>query len=432
VIKTIILGIIIDRTNKIMKVIIRKKYLDFLIKLAFNNKLIKVLSGQRRAGKSYILRQFIDALIKDHKVSSKNIFYINFEDEELKDIKNKDDLSELIKKYTKERKPDLKKELYLILDEIQEITGWEKLLASYLANTQIQYQIYITGSNSNLLSSELATYITGRYIVQEILPFSYQEFLDYYQLESNQTNLIEYLNSSSLPETFHLNKEEEIIRNYLKAVKDSILLKDIVQRYKVENVALLENLFLFLIDNISNPFSINSINKTLLANNISTNINTLSNYIKYLEESFVLHGVSRYDLKGKKILEGEKKYYLNDLGLRKFLFSKFDLANGKFLENFVYNELRYHGFEVYTGKINDLEIDFVAEKNKKRIYIQVAYLLADEKVIQREFGNLQKIKDNWDKIVISLDPVSMGSVEGIEHKQAWDKNLFTLPAKDLV
>jgi predicted AAA+ superfamily ATPase len=415
-----------------MKVIIRKKYLDFLIKLAFNNKLIKVLSGQRRAGKSYILRQFIDALIKDHKVSSKNIFYINFEDEELKDIKNKDDLSELIKKYTKERKPDLKKELYLILDEIQEITGWEKLLASYLANTQIQYQIYITGSNSNLLSSELATYITGRYIVQEILPFSYQEFLDYYQLESNQTNLIEYLNSSSLPETFHLNKEEEIIRNYLKAVKDSILLKDIVQRYKVENVALLENLFLFLIDNISNPFSINSINKTLLANNISTNINTLSNYIKYLEESFVLHGVSRYDLKGKKILEGEKKYYLNDLGLRKFLFSKFDLANGKFLENFVYNELRYYGFEVYTGKINDLEIDFVAEKNKKRIYIQVAYLLADEKVIQREFGNLQKIKDNWDKIVISLDPLSMGSVEGIEHKQAWDKNLFALPAKDLV
>lgn len=415
-----------------MKTIIRKKYLDFLIKLAFNNKLIKVLSGQRRAGKSYILRQFIDALIKDHKVSSKNIFYVNFEDEEFKNIKNKDDLSELIKKYTKERKPDLKKELYLILDEIQEITGWEKLLASYLANTQIQYQIYITGSNSNLLSSELATYITGRYIVQEILPFSYQEFLDYYQLESNQTNLIEYLNSSSLPETFHLNKEEEIIRNYLKAVKDSILLKDIVQRYKVENVALLENLFLFLIDNISNPFSINSINKTLLANNISTNINTLSNYIKYLEESFVLHGVSRYDLKGKKILEGEKKYYLNDLGLRKFLFSKFDLANGKFLENFVYNELRYHGFEVYTGKINDLEIDFVAEKNKKRIYIQVAYLLADEKVIQREFGNLQKIKDNWDKIVISLDPVSMGSVEGIEHKQAWDKNLFTLPAKDLV
>jgi hypothetical protein len=415
-----------------MKVIIRKKYLDFLIKLAFNNKLIKVLSGQRRAGKSYILRQFIDALIKDHKVSSKNIFYVNFEDEEFKNIKNKDDLSELIKKYTKERKPDLKKELYLILDEIQEITGWEKLLASYLANTQIQYQIYITGSNSNLLSSELATYITGRYIVQEILPFSYQEFLDYYQLESNQTNLIEYLNSSSLPETFHLNKEEEIIRNYLKAVKDSILLKDIVQRYKVENVALLENLFLFLIDNISNPFSINSINKTLLANNISTNINTLSNYIKYLEESFVLHGVSRYDLKGKKILEGEKKYYLNDLGLRKFLFSKFDLANGKFLENFVYNELRYHGFEVYTGKINDLEIDFVAEKNKKRIYIQVAYLLADEKVIQREFGNLQKIKDNWDKIVISLDPLSMGSVEGIEHKQAWDKNLFALPAKDLV
>ncbi|MCE2929645.1 MAG: ATP-binding protein [Candidatus Caenarcaniphilales bacterium] len=426
------MGIIIDRTNKIMKVIIRKKYLDFLIKLAFNNKLIKVLSGQRRAGKSYILRQFIDALIKDHKVSSKNIFYVNFEDEEFKNIKNKDDLSELIKKYTKERKPDLKKELYLILDEIQEITGWEKLLASYLANTQIQYQIYITGSNSNLLSSELATYITGRYIVQEILPFSYQEFLDYYQLESNQTNLIEYLNSSSLPETFHLNKEEEIIRNYLKAVKDSILLKDIVQRYKVENVALLENLFLFLIDNISNPFSINSINKTLLANNISTNINTLSNYIKYLEESFVLHGVSRYDLKGKKILEGEKKYYLNDLGLRKFLFSKFDLANGKFLENFVYNELRYHGFEVYTGKINDLEIDFVAEKNKKRIYIQVAYLLADEKVIQREFGNLQKIKDNWDKIVISLDPLSMGSVEGIEHKQAWDKNLFALPAKDLV
>jgi predicted AAA+ superfamily ATPase len=268
--------------------------------------------------------------------------------------------------------------------------------------------------------------------VQEILPFSYQEFLDYYQLESNQTNLIEYLNSSSLPETFHLNKEEEIIRNYLKAVKDSILLKDIVQRYKVENVALLDNLFLFLLDNISNSFSINSINKTLLANNISTNTNTLSNYIKYLEKSFVLHGVSRYDLKGKKILEGEKKYYLNDLGLRKFLFSKFDLANGKFLENFVYNELRYHGFEVYTGKINDLEIDFVAEKNKKRIYIQVAYLLADEKVIKREFGNLQKIKDNWEKIVISLDPVSMGSIEGIEHKQAWDKNLFSLPAKDMV
>jgi predicted AAA+ superfamily ATPase len=213
----------------------------------------------------------------------------------------------------------------------------------------------------------------------------------------------------------------ELKRSYIRTIKDSILLNDIVQRFKIQNIDLLEKIFLFLIDNISNLFSINSIEKKIKNLGYKTNAVTLGNYIKYLEYSFLFFSVERYNIKGKKILEGEKKYYLNDLGFRNYLSSSFDPGITKKLENFVFQTLIQKGYSVYVGTIDsDLEVDFVAEKLNQRIYIQVTYLLESKEVIEREYGNLEKIKDNWPKYVVSMDKISINPKNGIKHIKAWD------------
>ena len=206
----------------------------------------------------------------------------------------------------------------------------------------------------------------------------------------------------------------------MMSIKDSILLKDIVARYGVSNIDLLEKIFFFLADNIGNLFSLNSLVKKLVSAGYKTNVHTLGDYVHYLEESMLIQGVQRFDVKGKKILDGEKKYYLTDLGFRQYLFSDYDSAYGKILENYVFNYLRQRGYEVHVGKLRQYEIDFIASKGKRKIYVQVAYLLYDDDVIKREFGNLEKIDDHWDKYVISLDDIKMSPRNGIEHLQVWD------------
>jgi predicted AAA+ superfamily ATPase len=401
----------------------RDLYLKSLLKSCDNN-LIKVLIGQRRTGKSYILKQFISALINKEKVNPENILYVNFELTAFQDIDDKKKLSKLIDIYLKERKIKKKSPVYFIFDEIQEVSGWEKVLSSLIADKNYPKEIYITGSNSKLLSSELATYITGRYINIKVYPLSFQEYLNYHDKRASKDIFLKYLLDSQLPELLKI-KDEQIRFNYINSIKDSIILKDIVVRYRVQNIALLEKIFLFIIDNLSNLFSINSLVNKLNSQGYSTNAHTLGDYIKYLEEAMIITGVSRYDLKGKKILEGEKKYYLTDLGFRHYLFSDFDSGIGKLLENYIFNYLKLSGYEVYVGKLDQYEIDFIVTKGKEKKYIQVSYLLYGEEVIAREYGNLERIKDNWEKIVISLDDVKLPPRNGIRHLQAWDLGLNT-------
>lgn len=398
--------------------LIRHEYLQFL-KKALKSNLILVLTGQRRVGKSYILRQFIAQLINEMQVEPRNILYINLENFAYRDIKNVEALETLIQVYLQEIKPNKRKEIFLLIDEIQEVLGWETLLNSYLANSKLKTKIIITGSNSNLLSSELSTYITGRFIAKEVFAFSYSNYLEYFLKSSSKEELDTFLSRSQLPETFLL-EEDHLIQTYINDLRDSILLKDIIKRYKVENIDLLERLFLFLVDNIGNLFSINSIVEKFKSQGYSTNTNTISNYLKYFQYAYLFHAAERFDIKGKKILEGEKKYYLNDLGFKRYLFSSYAASYGKTLENYVYNLLIQADYKTYVGKINNVEVDFVAEKPNARKYIQVAYLLADEEVVVREYKSLELIDDNWEKLVVSMDQVILPVRNGIKHVQAWN------------
>jgi uncharacterized protein len=379
------------------------------------NSLIKVLMGQRRTGKSYILRQFIKELVHSG-VKPKNIFYLNKELIEFDEIQTHKDLEKLIQLYKKVIKP--KGKIYILIDEIQEISKWEKLINSLAQNYKEKAEVYITGSNSTMLSSELSTYLSGRYVSFEVLPFSYTEYVGITKQKREKKSYLSYLQSGGLPELFHLN-EVEIQANYVKSLRDTILFKDIVQRYNIKDAALLEALFMFLVDNIGNLYSVNAIVQYLNSHNRKTNSETLSNYLQHLTHSFLFHQVQRYNIKGKAILSGAKKYYLNDLAFRNFLTSSFDEGLGKHLENAIYLHFKSRGEKIFVGNIGKQEVDFIVETKTSKQYIQVCYLLSNEKVIEREFSSLEKIPDNYTKKVISLDEAPLGQRNGIEHVPAW-------------
>ena len=394
----------------------RKEYMnkisDFL-----GNKLIKVLLGERRVGKSFVLRMIIKKLIEENEVPPKNIFYINKDIRAFDFIDNATALNEIIKTYRDELKPQGK--VYLFIDEVQEIHGWEKIVNSLSQDHTKEYEIFITGSNSKLLSGELSTYLSGRYITIDIYPFSYFEFLEFYDLESSKISYLNYLQLGGIPELYNL-PNKELRTNYISSLKDSIVLRDIVQRHNIRDITLLSRLIDFVIDSQSSLLSANKIANTFKSNGIKTNQETISTYLKYLSDVFFLHESKRYDLKGKRILKGERKYYLNDLSFKTYLSSSFDKGIGKALENAVFLHYKRQGYQIYTGIFNNKEIDFVIERNGDKKYIQVAYILADETVIDREFRGLKKINDNFEKIVISLDDFSVGNINGIKNVLAWE------------
>ncbi len=394
---------------------LREVYLQRIDKYLDNN-LIKVVIGQRRTGKSYLLRQIIKKLI-EKGVNRKNIFYLNKEIVDFDEIQDYMDLKKLIDVYKKQLK--VKGKIYYFLDEIQEIEQWEKIVNSLSQDYKNKAEVFISGSNSHLLSGELSTFLSGRYVEFEILPFSFVEYCQFLQKARDKKSFLEYLSSGGLPELFNLSSEESK-RHYVESLKDTIILKDIVSRRGIKDVVLLDKIFDFLSDNIGNLFSVNSIVKYLNSHNQKTNFETVSNYVKYLEDVFLIHKVERYDVKGKLILGGEKKYYLNDLSFHNYLFSSFDYGLGKNLENIVYLYYRSQDWNVYVGKIGKNEIDFVMEKQNKKKYIQVTHSLITKKIINREFGNLEKINDSYEKLVISMDDKSLGNKEGIEHKLAWE------------
>ena len=379
------------------------------------NRLVKVLVGQRRAGKSYLLRQCIASLLKQG-VNPRQILYLNKESIDFADIANHRQLHDLVRTYRQRMK--VKGKVYLVLDEVQEIDGWERVVNAYAQDLHVEYEIIVTGSNSTMLSSELGTHLSGRYVSLEVLPFSFAEFILAHGLKPDKTALLEYLQTGGLPELMNLAGEEPR-RHYVMALRDSILLNDVVRRHGVKDVALLEALFRFMCDSVGSLFSVNKIVKFMCSHGLRTNHETVSNYAGHLCEALLAHACDRHDIRGKQILAGNRKYFVNDPAFRRYLSSGFDPGLARQLENVVYLHFRRQGFQVYAGAGRDSEVDFVVERGDERAYYQVCYLLSDKTVIEREYRALERIRDNYPKAVLSLDDVSFGTRNGIGHFPVW-------------
>jgi len=383
---------------------------------SMGNRLIKVLVGQRRTGKSYVLRQVAKNLI-DSGVPAINTLFINKEFTEFDFITNYKELDELIKLYKSELKPVGK--VYIFIDEIQNIDGWEKVINSYSQDYTASYELFISGSNSKMISTELASLLSGRYINFAIFPFSYSEFLGITKSEQSKESYLQYMSSGGLPELFLL-PNAETRRNYVSAIKDTVLLRDIIQRQNIREPKLLEDIFVYLINNASNLISVSNVFNYFKSLGRKTSYDIISNYIGYIQDSFLIHRCERYDIRGKQTIAGNVKFYANDLAYKNYLYSGFGYGFGYMLENLLYLDLRRAGYEVYTGNIRNKELDFVAQKADKLIYIQCAYLLAEPETIEREYGALEVIDDNYEKYVVTLDDLIMPSNKGIKHVQAWN------------
>lgn len=380
------------------------------------NRLIKVLVGQRRSGKSYILKQVAKQLV-DRGIKPENTLFINREFTDLDFLKTYKDLDELIKLYKKELNPSGK--VYIFIDEIQIIEGWEKVINSYSQDFSESYELFISGSNSKMLSGELATLLSGRYICFEVFPFSYAEYLGITEQAKGRQSYLAYMNSGGLPELFMLQKNE-LKRNYISAIKDTVLLRDIIQRHNVRDPKLLEDIFVFLVNNASNLISITNIVKYFKGQGRKTSFDVVSTYIGYIADTFLVHRCDRYDIRGKDTLSGNAKFYINDLAYKNYLYSGYGYGFGYLIENLVYLELRRAGFDVYVGSLRNKEVDFVAKKADLIIYLQSTYILSDEATIEREYSSLEAIDDNFEKIVVSIDDLTMPLRGGIKHIQAWN------------
>ena len=379
------------------------------------NNLVKVLVGQRRAGKSYILRQIASNLIAKG-VRSENTLYINKEYMEYSSIVDAKSLEELYKSYLSELKP--KGKVYLFIDEIQYVEQWERFVNSHSQDFAAPCEIFISGSNSNLLSGELATLLSGRYVEFEIFPFSYTEYCGITEQSFSSESYKGYIDSGGLPELFNL-PNDEMKQNYVSSIKDTVMLRDIVGRYKVKDIKLLDDLFVYLVNNASNIVSVTNIINFFKSKKRKTNYETLSSYISYLENSFLIHRAERYNIKGKETVSGNCKYYLNDLSYKNYLYPGYGYGVGYKIENAVYLSLRRAGYRVYVGVIKEAEIDFVAIKGDRKLYIQVALHLSESSTIEREYRYLKMIEDNFDKCVVSMDDYKIPSNEGVEHVMAW-------------
>lgn len=371
-----------------------------------DNKLIKVLIGQRRVGKSYILFQLMEEIKKRNPTME--ILYINKEDYAYDFIKTYSDLIAYLK-----LKKKSKGNTCLFIDEVQDIQSFEKALRSLQSSGN--YDIYCTGSNASLLSGELATYLAGRYIQIRIYSLTYPEFLQFHKLKESAESLQKYIKFGGMPHLINLRNEERIYYEYLRNIIDSIVLRDVVSRFKVRNVGFLQDLIHFLADNIGSIVSAKRISDYLKSQKINLLPKSVLEYLYYLETVFFVEKVKRTEIGGRKIFEIGDKFYFEDLGMRHTLipFQQKDIH--KVLENLVYHHLRSKQFDVFIGKQGDREIDFVAERNGEKYYIQVAYLIPDEKTHEREFGNLLKIGDNFPKMVVSMDELAGGQHKGIEH-----------------
>jgi len=395
------------------KYIKRQVYIEHIMPF-IGKSLIKVIVGQRRVGKSFFIFQLIDFIKSKNEHAT--IVYINKEDLAFDNIKNYKDLVA----YAETERGDAPY-AYLFVDEIQEIELFEKALR-HLQSKSI-WDIYCTGSNANLLSGELSTYLSGRYIELEMYGLSYAEFLIFHNLKENAKAFANYIKFGGLPYLCNLQLKEAIIYDYLKNIYAAILFKDVVARYNIRNVSFLERLTAFVADNIGQILSAKSITDFLKSQKIKFNNSTVLDYLGYLTNAFFIYKIKRNDLKGKRLLEIGEKYYFGDVGIRHALTGYKTNDISQVLENLVFLHLKMKKYNVSVGKLGNKEIDFVCEKNNFKIYIQVTLSLASEAVKNREYGNLLAIKDNHRKIVITADEYQTENVAGIE---TWNIRKFLL------
>lgn len=390
-----------------MKLIERSDYTE-RIERAFGKGVIVALTGQRRVGKSCIMAQVMRHI---GSLPQANVVYLNKEKNEFDDIRDYNDLLGFVNGRLSKDKDN-----YLFIDEIQDIDGFERALRSLQADDACQ--IMVTGSTAKMLSSELTTYLSGRHIDYHIHSLGYEEFLLFHKMPDGDEALTAYLQYGGLPQLGRMGLDDrELVDDYLESVYSTILLKDIVERGQIRNVSLLKTLVRFMADNIGKLFSATSIVNFLKGQRVDTSAKVILNYLDLLCDAYIINRVSRYDIHGKRIFELGDKYYFEDLGLRNHIVGGNRSADiEKVMENAVYLHLLRMGYKVYVGQLHKTEIDFVAEKSGSTVYVQVAYLLASQETINREFGNLKLIDDNHPKYVISLDRM-MGSVnaDGIRH-----------------
>ena len=383
----------------------RKGYID-RIKPFMQKSVVKVLTGQRRVGKSFLLYQLIEEILAEEPDA--NIIYVNLEDFAFSSLQTAEDLHSYIISHSKEKAKN-----YIFIDEIQDIPGFEKVIRSLLLNED--NDIYITGSNAKMLSGELATYLSGRYIEFKIYSLSYSEFLEFHGLTESETSYELYSRYGGLPYLLNLPLEDETVNEYLKSVYSTIVFRDVVSRYKLRNTLFLEKLIQFLSENIGNLFSAKNISDYLKSQHTTISVNQIQSYTEYLNNAFLIHRVERYDLIGKRVFEIGEKYYFENMGIRNIVVGYRITDKAKILENLVYNHLLYKGYDIKVGYYGDKEIDFIGEKNGEKLYIQVALKIDSDKTAEREFGNLLKIQDNYPKIVVTKDTFSGNSYEGIRH-----------------
>lgn len=368
--------------------------------------IIKVLTGQRRVGKSFILFQLIEE-IRTEELDA-NIVYINKEDLEFDFMQSAKDLNEYIQQKTQTDKRN-----YIFIDEIQDIAEFEKALRSLLLNEN--NDIYITGSNAKMLSGELATFLSGRYIEFNIYSLSYIEFLQFHELQDTDSSYDSFSRYGGLPYLIHLELQDNIVFEYLQNIYSTIVFRDVVARYSLRNTHFLEKFIIFLADNIGNLFSAKKISDYLKSQNTKIAPNQILTYADYLSNTFLIHKVGRYDITGKKIFEIGDKYYFENMGIRNTVAGYKLQDRGKILENIVFNHLLFCDYKIKVGVLGEQEVDFVCEKDGEKLYIQVALRLDNETTIEREFGNLLKIKDNYPKIVVTSDNFKGESFEGIKY-----------------
>lgn len=392
--------------------IIRERYLK-LIRPFYDQNLIKVLIGIRRSGKSVILTQIMDEL-KQKSIDSKHIIYMNFEDYDYEAYTDPQKLND----YIKEKINDDEK-YYIFFDEIQNVDKWERVVNSLRATKNAS--IFITGSNSDLLSSDLATHIAGRYVSFKVTPFTFEEVCELLNVTDSrdiEDAFNDYIKWGGMPQRFMQN-DDNSKRTYLYDIYDSIIMKDIVKRFNIKDIDLLRRIITYILTTPSQVFSPDSLKKYMQSDSRNVSLETIYNYLDYIVRANLISKAERYDVRGKRILTGKYKYYLTDLGFTNVLSVGRKEQIGSYLENIVYNELIARGYNVNVGTLDNGEIDFIATKFNEKIYIQVAYILSDESVITREFGAYKKIEDNYPKYVLSMDKFDL-SQNGIIHKNIID------------
>ena len=393
----------------------RDLYLNQLIQFK-DKKLIKVITGLRRSGKSTLLSLFENHLITSG-VDRNHIIRMNFESFEFDEITNYKELHEYINK----RILDPNKRHYILLDEVQQVSSWERVINSFFVDANVD--IFITGSNAYLLSSELSTLLSGRYVEIKMQPLSFKEYLEFLDSDKEMSlpeKFNQYLEYGGLPTIVELLDNPDTIGPFLEGIYNTVLMKDVIERNGVRDAALLESILKFIAANIGSIVSTKKISDYLTSSGRKTTSDTIDNYLKMLENAFIIYKANRYDLKGKMFLKTLEKYYIVDIGIRNKLIGLRNTDYGHVLENIVYLELLRRGYEVTIGKIGSLEVDFVASKPNEKIYYQVSATIMDEKTRERELRPLESISDNYPKYILTMDQTVFNDYSGIRVKNIID------------